>query len=192
MTKRVVVIASGETERRALPHLLAGLEMEGIVVDIRIPDRNRQLTPAVVHPIIYTLPHESHPPDKVVVLVDTDGKSAGDALSTLRRSLQNFAPKALIPLGIHFAYAQWHLEAWFFADERHLREYLGGRALGSVDAAQPDQIQNPKQHLKNLLPSRIYTAGTSESIARTLDVHTIAQRSPSFSAFLTAVRNGDQ
>ena len=190
MIKRVVVIASGATERSALPHLLAHLEPEGVTVDIRIPDRNRQLTPNVVHPIIYSLPHESHPPDKVVVLVDTDDKSADDAMQQLKQNSHNVASRTRIPFGIHYAYAQWHLEAWFFADERHLREYLGGRALGSVGASQPDSIQNPKLHLKNLLPRRIYTAQTSERIARTLDAHTIAQHSLSFAAFLTAVRNG--
>lgn len=47
MPKRVVVVvASGETERRALPHLLAHLETGGVtLVDVRIPPRNLPLKP---------------------------------------------------------------------------------------------------------------------------------------------------
>ena len=70
-----------------------------------------------------------------------------------------------------------------------LRGFLG-RDVGSVDASKPDEIQNPKLHLKNLLGDRVYTAPLSEEIARTLDAATIAQRSPSFQGFLEAVTNG--
>jgi hypothetical protein len=46
MAKTVVVIASGETERRSLPHLLAHLEEEGVaVVEIRIPPGGKALNP---------------------------------------------------------------------------------------------------------------------------------------------------
>ena len=44
MPKHVVVIASGETERRALPHLLAYLGDVGIKVSVRIPPRHRSLS----------------------------------------------------------------------------------------------------------------------------------------------------
>lgn len=45
---------------------------------------------------------------------------------------------------IQYAYAQWHLEAWYFGDAEGLRRYLGGKALGNVDTSQPDEIHNPK------------------------------------------------
>ena len=191
MTKRVVVIASGETERNALPHLLAHLAEEGIIVNVLIPDRNQQLRPRVVRPLIYSAldDYENGPPDKIVVLVDTDGKSAGDALRPIRQNLQSIAIDQA-PLGIHYAYAQWRLEACFFADDRNLRNYLG-RNLGSVNPNQPDRIENPKQRLRNLLPGRIYTSEISEAIAETLNPDTISQRSPSFAGFLAAVRNGN-
>lgn len=60
-----------------------------------------------------------------------------------------------------------------------------------MDTANPDEIENPKLHLKNVLGNRFYTAQTSEEIARTLDSRTIAQRSPSFEGFLEAVMNGN-
>ena len=63
-------------------------------------------------------------------------------------------------------------------------------ALGNVDTSKPDEIQNPKLHLKNVLGDRVYTARVSEEIARKLDAATIAQRSPSFEGFLEAVTNG--
>ena len=89
---------------------------------------------------------------------------------------------------ILFAHAQWHLEAWYFADAGNLREYLG-RAPGNVDTSRPDQIENPKNHLRDLFGDRVCTAQVSEEIARQLNPETIAQRSPSFSGFLEAVIN---
>jgi hypothetical protein len=90
---------------------------------------------------------------------------------------------------IPLACARWHLEAWYFADASGLRVYLEG-APGSVDTSKPDEIQNPKLHLKHLLGERAYTAVISEEIAKGLNPQTIGQRSPSFRGFLEAVRNG--
>ena len=87
------------------------------------------------------------------------------------------------------AYAQQHLESWYFADSKNLREYLG-RSLGSADPSSPDTIHDPKRHLINLLGGRVYTARTSEEIAKRLDGRTIEERSPSFSGFVEALRNG--
>ena len=192
MSKRVVVIASGETERRSLPHLLSYLQEEGISVDeIRIPAKHRKLNVGTVESLVKAVWYENiaEPPSKFVVLVDTDGKTPDDALNLLRTEL----PSRLggeIGQWVQYAYAQWHLEAWYFADETNLRECLG-KALGNVDASSPDEIQNPKRHLKNLLGEQTYTARVSEDIAKELDARTIAQRSPSFSGFLEAIRNGE-
>ena len=190
MMKHVVVIASGETERRALPHLLEHLHRHDIEVSVRIPPRNRALSVEMAYKLIqsslYDLP--DGPPDKYVVLVDVDGKNPDMALAPFKEDL----PQRLIDQlnsRIQYAYAQWHLEAWFFADATNLRRHVGG-ALGSVDTSQPDEIQNPKLHLKNLLRDGIYTARVSEEIARALDAQTIAQRSLSFRGFLEAVKNG--
>ena len=87
------------------------------------------------------------------------------------------------------AYAQQHLEAWYFADATNLRAYLG-HAPGHVDTSTPDEIENPKNHLRNVLNDQFYTARISEEIADRLDPPTIAQRSPSFRGFLEAVKNG--
>ena len=127
------------------------------------------------------------PPDKFVVLLDVDGRTPEDVLAPFLEHL----PQRLNGIGAstQFAFAQWHLEAWYFADARSLREYLG-RDLGKVDASKPDEIQNPKLHLKHLLAGKVYTARISEEIARRLDAPTIAQVSPSFNGFLDAVKNG--
>ena len=88
-----------------------------------------------------------------------------------------------------YAYAQAHLEAWYFADVDNLREYLG-RGPGDVDASKPDEIDNPKLQLRHLLGDQVYTARVSAEIARRLDATTIVQRSPSFKTFVDAVMNG--
>ena len=175
----------------ALPHLLAHLSAEGIAVDVRIPDRNRKLLPSTVAPIIFDALYDfaQAPPDKYVVLVDTDGKTIEETLRPMQEGLRRANVEQRVP-NIHYACAQWHLEAWYFADSRSLRSYLG-RDLGNVDPNRPDGIENPKHHIQQLLGEKTYTVPVSEEIAEALNVDTIAQRSPSFAGFLAAVRNGD-
>ena len=192
MPKRVVVIASGQTERRALPLLVSHLRDKGISIDdVRIPPSNGALNAQMALKLISAAWYGTAggPPGKFVILVDTDGADPDEALAPFRKDL----PGRLdvdIDANIQYAYAQRHLEAWYFADAANLRDWLG-RALGSVDTSKPDEIQNPKLHLKNVLGNRVYTARVSEEIARTLDASTIAQRSPSFKGFLEAVMNGN-
>jgi hypothetical protein len=192
MSKRVVIVASGETERRALPHLVQHLQQQGIkVVDIRIPGRHRALTVQMAERLIkaaWFASVGSDLPDKFVVLLDADGKDVENVLNPFRSQLPQRIPQS-IKASLQFACAQWHLEAWYFADSSGLRTCLG-RDLGQADASQPDSIADPKRHLKNLLGSRVYTAVVSEEIARHVAPETIAQRSPSFAGFLDAVRNG--
>jgi len=194
MSKRVVIIASGETERRSLPYLVAHLQSNNIVVvEVRRPDGNRALDVAMAEKLVkaaWFAPADSVPPDKFVILVDADGKDPEHVLLPFRHEL----PGRLgvkITASVQFAYAQWHLEAWYFADSQGLRQYLGGRDLGKVDTSQPDEIQNPKLHLKNLLGDRAYTSVISEEMAKQLNAQTIAARSASFRAFLEAVKNGE-
>ncbi len=127
-------------------------------------------------------------PDKFVVLLDTDRKAPDEVLAPFREGI----PGRLgddIEADVLYAYAQWHLEAWYFGDAANLRGFLRG-SLGSVDTSKPDEIQSPKLHLKNVLGNRVYTARVSEEIAGTVNALTIAQRSPSFQGFLEAVTNG--
>jgi hypothetical protein len=191
MGKRVVVIASGETERRALPHLVRPFEADGVtLLEVRIPPRNNALNIGMVEKLVKAVWFEriAAPPDKFVVLLDVDGKQVEEVLAPFREQMPGRLGSS-ITASLLFACAQWHLEAWFFADESNLRTYLG-KALGSVDASAPDQIQNPKAHLKQLLGARAYTAVVSEEIASRLDAHKIANRSASFNAFLRALKNG--
>lgn len=191
MGKHVVVIASGETERRSLPHLLRHLEDDGIVIiDVRIPPGNKALNLDMAERLVKSAWYEKHesPPDKFVILADVDGKVPDQVLRPFRDSLaERVGPK--VKASLRFAYAQWHLEAWYFADDAGIRAYLGG-APGDIDTSTPDTIQNPKLHLKHLLGDRAYTAVVSEEIATSIDARKIAQRSPSFQGFLEAVRNG--
>ena len=190
MPKRIVVIASGETERRALPHLAGFLRERGIALDdVRIPPRNKALCVPMIEKLIkaawYACPDARA--DKFVVVVDLDGSDPDEVLGPIREQLPGLVPD--VEAEVLYAFAQQHLEAWFFADAENLRGYLG-RALGNVDTSKPDEIENPKLHLRNLLGSQVYTARVSGEIAGTLDAQTIVQRSPSFSNFVEAVTNG--
>lgn len=190
MSKNVVVIASGETERRALPHLLDHLHECDVTV--RIPPRNRALNVGTAFSLIQASLYDAgdSSPDKYVILVDTDGKDTDVVLKPFKEQLPNRLGSQFRP-SVLFAYAQRHLEAWYFADSSSLRGYLGGSDLGSIDTSQPDNIENPKLHLKNLLRDNFYTARVSEEIAKTLNAETVSGRSPSFHGFLDAVKNGE-
>ena len=186
------MVASGETERRALPHLVSHLRERDVIVDeVRIPPRNKALSVPMAERLIKAAWYEnaSAPPNKFVLLVDIDGALPDDVLARFTEQL----PGRLDGVGaeVLYAFAQWHLEAWYFADATNLRGYLGG-ALGHVDTSRPDEIRNPKLHLKNLLSHRVYTARISEEIASRLDAATIARRSPSFNGFVEAVMNGSR
>ena len=190
MAKRIIIIASGETERRALPHLARHLQDCAVTVDeVRIPPRNRAIDAQMAERLIKAAWYENlhMPPDKFVLIIDLDGTDPEALLEPIRSRLSKLRHD--ISADILCAYAQQHLEAWYFADAQNLREYLG-RALGQVDTSRPDEIQNPKRHLKHLFGERLYTARVSEEIAKTLNTDTIAGRSPSFKKFVDAVTNG--
>ena len=190
MARNVIVLASGETERHALPHLLSHLRNRGVsLVEVRIPPRNGALSVRMAERLIKAAWYErlDAPPEKFVILVDVDGKLPDRVLDPFRALPERLGDE--IGATILYTYAQWHLEAWYFADAANLQSYLG-RAPGNVDTSTPDGIQNPKLHLKHLLGNRVYTARISEEIAIRLDAPTIAERSPSFRGFVDAVMNG--
>ena len=190
MTKRVIIIASGETERRALPHLARHLHDQAVTVAaVRIPPRNRKLDARMAARLVKAAWYENlgAPPDKFVLVVDLDGADLEASLEPFRNRLPG--PIDGIGADVLLAFAQQLLEAWYFADAENLRIYLG-RALGHVDTSRPDEIQNPKRHLKHLLSKSLYTARVSEEIARKLNAGTIAGRSPSFKSFVDAITNG--
>ena len=190
MTKRVIVIASGETERRVLPHLVAHLQEQDVVItDVRIPARNRPLNVPMAEKLIKAAWYENlhERTQKFVVVVDVDAKEPQQVLAPFQEKLPGRIQD--VEADVLFAFAQRHLEAWYFADADNLKAHLK-KSLGKVDTSNPDQIQNPKMHLRNLLGRRLYTALVSEEIASQLDAPTIAQRSPSFRGFLNAAMNG--
>ena len=188
--KRVVVVAAGLTERSALPGLTRHLVEEGVaVVDVRIPPARGALTPESATRIMkaawYELEGRGQRPAKFVLLVDAGGRSPDDVLAPYRERCDQLTE---IPASRLVVFAQWHLEAWFFADAESLRQHLG-RDLGHVDTSRPDEIQRPKLHLRHLLGG-FYTANIAGRIAAQLDARTIAGRSRSFAAFEDALRNG--
>lgn len=145
MAGRVVVIASGETERRALPRLMSRLRERGAhLVDVRIPPGHRALDAAMAEKLVKAAWFGSAPPppDKFVVLIDTDRSDPEERLRALRDPLSRRLDGVGAP--VLYAYAQRHLESWYFADTENLRQFLGGRALGKIDASRPDELDNPK------------------------------------------------
>lgn len=72
VTKRVVVLASGETERRAIPHLVSHLlDWDVSVEEVRISPRNRALDVRMAENLIKAAWFGSigAPPDKFVLLL---------------------------------------------------------------------------------------------------------------------------
>lgn len=194
MARKVVVIVSGETDRLAIPHLCRHLLREAELFEVRKPPGNAALTPEQATKLVkaawYEMNGRGNAPDKFVVLVDADANMQTPAIAAkpFEEMLANLVD---IPAPRFVAVAVRHLEAWFFAHAEQLREFLK-RDPGNVDTARPDEMQNPKLHLMNLLSSRsrVYTARVAEQIAELLDPDTIECRSPSFASFIGKVRNG--
>lgn len=121
--------------------------------DVRIPPRNKALSVEMAKKLIeaawYELLGVCNPPDKFVVLLDVDGKPLEEVLNPFEALPEHLSSR--IGAVIRCAYAQWHLEAWYFADAVNLRNYLN-QSLGKVDTTKPDEIFNPKHHLKKFAP----------------------------------------
>jgi len=187
-----VVIVSGETDRRSVPHLCRHFAEQAEVFEVRKPPGNAALTPDQAAKVIKAAWYELHgrgrPPDKFVVLVDADRHDPLQAAKPFEARVAHLADIAVPRL---VAMAVRHLEAWFFGDSEGLREFLG-RDLGSIDPSRPDEIDNPKLHLTHLLKSRsrVYTARIAEQIAGRLDPAVIQGRSGSFARFVQALENG--
>jgi hypothetical protein len=192
MGRDVLIVASGDTERRALPHLtkhLVGAAVRSLV-DVRISPHG-VLTSRVAEQIIRAAWWDLHGRgltfDKAVVLVDADTQPPDEKLREFDDLIDRLAS---LPLKIKVAVAKWHLEAWFFADSVGLRAWFEGRSLGIVEPL-PDAIQWPKQRLRNLLLPESYTPRVAASIASKLSVEAMRESSASFAAFESAVKNGE-
>jgi hypothetical protein len=194
VAKKVIVIVSGETDRRSIPHLCRSLLQQTELLDVRKPPANNALTPEQARGLIkaawYEMNGRGDAPDKIVVLVDADVNAQRPAVAA-QPFEEMLAHLGDIPAPRFVAVAVRHLEAWFFGHAERLREFLN-RDLGNVDTSRPDEMDNPKLHLMNLLQSRsrVYTARVAERIAELLDGQTIEIRSPSFASFIKQLRNG--
>ncbi len=192
MARKVIVIVSGETDRRSVPLLCRHFSKQVDLFEVRKPPGNAALTPEQAIKLIkagwYEMKWCGEAPDKFVVLVDCDAFSPDVAAEPFEKALAQITE---IPVARIVAVAVRHLEAWFFGDVEKLREFLG-RDPGRIDTSRPDEIDNPKLHLENLLQSRsrVYTARVAEQIAGLLDPPTIEGRSPSFAGFVNKLRNG--
>jgi hypothetical protein len=192
LAKRIVLIVSGETDRRSIPHLCKPIIRNAESFDVRKPPGNAPLTPdqamRIVKAAWYEMSGRGDAPDKFVILVDTDAKDPME----VARPFEDMVPQLKdVAAAILVATAVRHLEAWFFGHAEKVREFLG-RDLGRVDPTRPDEISNPKLHLIHLLKasSRVYTALVAEQIAARLDGSLIKSRSPSFDAFVGKLKNG--
>ncbi len=193
MGKRVVVIVSGESDRRSVPHLCRHFAQRADLFEVRRPPGNAALTPEQATKLIKAawcelLYGRGDPPDKFVVLVDSDARDAAEAARPFEEAMIHLTDVAAARI---VAVAIRHLEAWFFGHSEKLREFLG-RDLGSIDPSRPDEIDNPKLHLANLLKSRsrVYTAPVAGQIAAQLDPLIIEGRSASFARFIGKLQNG--
>jgi hypothetical protein len=159
-------------------------------IAVVFPPNNQHLSPRLAAQLIKAQYWGLYPrPEKIVVLVDADSSDPREIENQMRGTLQPLvADLETRGLSILVAAAKWQLEAWFFADPTHLREFLG-RDLGSVDLSDPDAIPSPKQRLRDLL-RRLYTAKVSGDIARVLSPQAIRLASKTFASFEAAIENG--
>ena len=136
MPKKVVIIASGQTEAAALPRLLRCLEPDIVVDEVRIPSSNRDLSVNVIESLIraaWFVKAEDDRPHKFIVVVDVDKREPAEVLGPIQEDLHGRLRD--VTADVQYAYAQQHLEAWYFADVENLKKYLGGREPGKINAS---------------------------------------------------------
>ena len=124
------------------------------VEDVRVPPRHRAITVAVAERIIRSVWFERPPharPHKFVVLLDADGKHPEDVIAPIHADL----PSRLrdIDASIQFAWAQQHLEAWYFAEAKGLRISISAAAILAA-WTRPNPTPSP---------TRSSTSGTSSA-----------------------------
>ena len=171
MAKKIVVIVSGETDRRSIPRLCRDAFEQAEWFEVRKPPGNAALTPEQAKKLIkaawYEMCGRGRAPDKFVMLIDANNHEPLEAARPFEEMAAHLADVTAPKL---VTAAVRHLEAWFFGHSEKLREFLG-RDLGNIDASRPDEIDNPKLHLTHLLRSgsRVYTASVAEQIASQVD-----------------------
>ena len=101
MSRHVVILASGETERRALPNLLRHLRHEGISVEFRKPPRHRAISSDVAIKMANACYWSVPRPHKLVVLLD--GRDPEEQLEPLQRRIGRSLDD--LDLKVSYAYA---------------------------------------------------------------------------------------
>ena len=79
MAKKVIVVVSGESDRRSIPFLCRHFLEQAEMFEVRKPPGNATLTPEQTVKLVkagwYEMNGRGMPPDKFVILVDSDGKA---------------------------------------------------------------------------------------------------------------------
>jgi hypothetical protein len=110
MDERVLIVVSGETERRALPHLLDHLSQVGVAdIQIRMSPHGSVTTDVAKKVIIsawWELSALGQAFDKAVVLVDADAARPEQKEAEFERLPSLISS---IPIIVLVAAAKWHL-----------------------------------------------------------------------------------
>ena len=187
-----LILASGLKEWYALPVLCRHF-CEDAGVRVVFPDHSAALIHQVAPLLQLHWRPDVDPP--CVILVDTHRLSPSQAMEPVQQKVDAMVQRGdLSPAArnsIRWAYAQPHLEAWFFADPSGLARYIG---CDEADLGVPGTIRDPQGVLRGLMTQhmpgrrRNYGASRAKDIADGLDARVVLANSPSFKTLIDAIQ----
>jgi len=115
---------------------------------------------------------------KAFVVRDGDGKCFADLVAKLRTRIAGRS----YPFQLDFLFIREELETWFLADEKALSDLVGKPVRTQPH---PEKVLHAKEDLKKILSTggKDYTPSVAGFLAKTIDVHVLNSRCPSFKRF---------
>ena len=127
MAKKIVVIVTGETDRRSIPRVCRDAFEQAEWFEVRKPPGNAALTPEQAKKLIkaawYEMCGRGRAPDKFVMLIDANNHEPLEAARPFEEMAAHLADVTAPKL---VTAAVRHLEAWFLAIRRSFGSFWGG------------------------------------------------------------------
>lgn len=139
--------------------------------------------PALLRAFEYDV--EGKPVDMAIVIRDSDGRNPDEVETQMRAKIEGRRYPFRLNVRLHAV--RHAMDAWLLGDVDAINTVTTSRRGTHVTRLpdSPEDLLRPKDGLRNLLADHrvAYTAEVCREIARTTDLHVLAQRCPPFRVF---------